>query len=245
MKLARPQSKDISIVMPCLNEIKTVGECVDIAYKYIKDHNLNGEVIVVDNGSTDGSGEEAKAHGALVIKENRKGYGSAIRKGLKYSSGAVVVIGDCDTTYDFSALDGFYYGIANKGYDMVMGNRFTHKMEEGAMPLTHNLGVKFLSLCGRLAFDTNVYDFHSGLRSISRAALEKVKYGTIGMEFATEMIAEASRLGLKIDQTPVDLKACRYERKSKLHTIRDGMRHLTYIIREAKSHRNVRGKSEK
>ncbi|MBR4542366.1 MAG: glycosyltransferase family 2 protein [Lachnospiraceae bacterium] len=240
MKLARPQNKDISIVMPCLNEIKTVGECVDVAYKYIKDHNLNGEVIVVDNGSTDGSGAEAKAHGAIVIKEKRKGYGSAIRKGLKYISGAVVVIGDCDTTYDFSDLDGFYYMIADGACDMVMGNRFAHKMEQGAMPLSHNLGVKFLSLCGRLAFKTDVYDFHSGLRSISREALEKARFGTIGMEFATEMIAEASRLGFKIDQTPVDLKTCRYERKSKLHTIRDGMRHLTYIIREAKNHRNGR-----
>jgi len=245
MKLARPQTKDISIVMPCLNEIKTVGECVDVAYKYIKDHNLNGEVIVVDNGSTDGSGEEAKAHGALVIKENRKGYGSAIRKGLKYSSGAVVVIGDCDTTYDFSDLDGFYYMIADGGYDMVIGNRFARKMEKGAMPIAHNLGVKFLSSAGRTAFKNDVYDFHCGLRSISRAALEKVRYGTIGMEFATEMIAEAARLDLSIHQIPISLKTCRYERKSKLHTIRDGMRHLTYIIREAKSHRNVRGKSEK
>lgn len=232
MRLVRHLSKDISIVMPCLNEIQTVGECVDTALKYIKDHNLNGEVIVVDNGSTDGSGEEAKAHGALVIKENRKGYGSAIRKGLKYCSGAVVVIGDCDTTYDFSALDGFYYGIVEEGYDMVMGNRFTHKMEEGAMPLTHNLGVKFLSWAGRLAFKTDVYDFHSGLRSISRVALQKVRYGTIGMEFATEMIAEASRHDLKIKQVPIRLKACKYERKSKLNAVRDGIRHLTYIIRE-------------
>lgn len=237
MKLARPQNKDISIVMPCLNEIKTVGECVDVAYKYIKDHNLNGEVIVVDNGSTDGSGAEAKAHGAIVIKEKRKGYGSAIRKGLKYISGAVVVIGDCDTTYDFSDLDGFYYMIADGACDMVMGNRFAHKMEQGAMPLSHNLGVKFLSLCGRLAFKTDVYDFHSGLRSISREALEKARFGTIGMEFATEMIAEAARLDLSIHQIPISLKTCRYERKSKLHTIRDGMRHLTYIIREANFHR--------
>ena len=240
MKLARPQNKDISIVMPCLNEIKTVGECVDVAYKYIKDHNLNGDVIVVDNGSTDGSGAEAKAHGAVVINEKRKGYGSAIRKGLKYSSGVVVVIGDCDTTYDFSDLDGFYYMIADGTCDMVMGNRFAHKMEQGAMPLSHNLGVKFLSLCGRLAFKTDVYDFHSGLRSISREALEKARFGTIGMEFATEMIAEASRLGLKICQVPIVLKTCKYERRSKLHTVRDGMRHLTYIIREAKNHRNGR-----
>jgi glycosyltransferase involved in cell wall biosynthesis len=232
MRLVRPLSKDISIVMPCLNEIKTVGECVDVAYKYIKDHNLNGEVIVVDNGSTDGSGAEAKAHGATVIRENRKGYGSAIRKGLKYSAGAVVVIGDCDTTYDFSDLDGFYYGIADSGYDMVIGNRFARKMEKGAMPVTHNIGVRFLSLAGRIAFKTDVYDFHCGLRSISRKALEQVRYGTIGMEFATEMIAEAARHNLTIHQIPIDLKTCRYERRSKLNAVRDGIRHLTYIIRE-------------
>ena len=232
MRLVRPLSKDISIVMPCLNEIKTVGECVDVAYKYIKDHNLNGEVIVVDNGSTDGSGAEAKAHGAIVIRETRKGYGSAIRKGLKYSAGAVVAIGDCDTTYDFSDLDGFYYGIADNGYDMVIGNRFARKMEKGAMPITHNIGVKFLSLAGRIAFKTDVYDFHCGLRSISRKALEQVRYGTIGMEFATEMIAEAARHNLTIHQIPIDLKTCRYERRSKLNAVRDGIRHLTYIIRE-------------
>ena len=230
MRFLRKEEKDISIVMPCLNEAATVGICVDNALKFISSNGLNGEIIVVDNGSTDCSASLAIKHGALVVCENRKGYGSAIRRGLRYSSGRIIVIGDCDTTYDFLALDDFYYGIIKEGYDMVIGDRFAKEMENGAMPFSHKLGVRFLSLCGRIAFNTNVHDFHCGLRSISRAALSKMDYGTCGMEFATEMIACASKAGLRIKQIPTRLSVCRYVRKSKLRTVRDGLRHLGYIV---------------
>ena len=233
MQLYRKETKDISVVMPCLNEVATVGICVDRALGFIRRKGLDGEVIVVDNGSDDGSDREALKHGARVIREKRRGYGSAIRKGLKFSCGRVIVIGDCDTTYDFTALDGFYFGITEEGYDMVIGDRFAKKMERGAMPLTHWLGVHFLSKCGRIAFHTDVHDFHCGLRSISRKALERMDYGTTGMEFATEMIACAALSGLKIKQIPASLSVCRYVRKSKLRAVRDGLRHLGYIVHNA------------
>ncbi len=230
MHLKRQEELDISIVMPCLNEAGTVGICVDQAYGFIKSHGLRGEVIVVDNGSRDGSPDRAYMHGAEVLTETRKGYGSAIRRGLKYTRGRVVVIGDCDTTYDFSDLEGFYYRITVSGFDMVIGDRFAIDMEKGAMPLLHKIGVKFLSFCGRRAFHTDVRDFHCGIRSISRSALEKMNFGTVGMEFATEMIARAKEQNLKIDQIPAKLSVCRYKRKSKLRAVRDGLRHLGYIV---------------
>lgn len=233
MRLYRKKTKDISVVMPCLNEVSTVGICVDRALGFIRRKGLDGEVVVVDNGSDDGSDLEALRHGAKVVREKRRGYGSAIRKGLKFSSGGVIVIGDCDTTYDFTTLDGFYFGITEEGYDMVIGDRFAKKMERGAMPLTHWLGVHFLSKCGRIAFHTDVHDFHCGLRSISRKALERMNYGTTGMEFATEMIACAAAAGLRIKQIPASLSVCRYVRKSKLRTVRDGLRHLGYIVHNA------------
>ena len=234
MRLSARVKKDVTVVMPCLNEVKTVGLCVKQALEYMKKNGLNGEVIVVDNGSTDGSAEEASANGAKVIKESRRGYGAAIRKGLKMSSGRVVIIGDCDTTYDFSQLDGYYYLIADSGYDMVIGNRFANPMEKGAMPLSHRIGVNILSLFGRIAFKTDIHDFHCGLRSISRDALKRLSFKTCGMEFATEMIAEASKANLKTVQIPITLSKCRFERKSKLKTVRDGLRHLGYILHKGR-----------
>ncbi len=234
MRLSVKVSRDMTVIMPCLNEEKTVGLCVRQALEYMKKNKLTGEVIVVDNGSTDGSAKEATENGAKVVRESRRGYGAAIRRGLRESSGRVVVIGDCDTTYDFSQLDGYYYLIAGSGYDMVIGNRFANPMEKGAMPLSHRIGVNFLSLLGRIAFKTDVHDFHCGLRSISREALKNLEFKTCGMEFATEMIAEASKADIKIAQIPITLSKCRFERKSKLKTVRDGLRHLGYILHKGR-----------
>ena len=234
MRLSERVKKDVTVVMPCLNEVKTVGLCVRQALEYMKKNGLNGEVIVVDNGSTDGSAREALRNGAKVVEERRRGYGAAIRRGLNLSCGRVVIIGDCDTTYDFSKLDGFYHLIVNDGYDMVIGDRFANPMEPGAMPMSHRIGVKVLSWLGRLAFKTDVHDFHCGLRSISREALKKLSLKTCGMEFATEMIAEASKANLKTAQIPITLSKCRFDRKSKLKTVRDGLRHLGYIVHKGR-----------
>lgn len=231
MKIRRREELDISIVMPCLNEEKTVGSCVDEAFRFIRDNNLDGEVIVVDNASTDRSAEIADAHGARVIFESRKGYGRALRSGFAESRGRVVIMADCDTTYDLYHISGMYKLLAKQKYDMMIGDRFAGGIEKGAMPLSHKIGARMLSFVARLRFHTRVKDFHCGIRGFTREALCRMTLRTTGMEFATELIAEAVRKGLRIGQVPVKLRRCEVSRHSKLRTIRDGMRHMKYILR--------------
>ena len=222
----------LTILMPCLNEESNIAFCIEQAKEYIRSHGLSGEVLIVDNDSTDRSAEIAEELGASVIAEKRRGYGRALRTGLAAAAGEVIVFGDCDTTYDFLHLDPIYDPLASGKVDFMMGDRFGGLMEKNAMSLSHRLGVPFLSLAGRLKFGVKVNDFHSGIRGLTREALKKMKFHTTGMEFATEMIAEASRKGLRIDQTSIPLKCSVDEnRQPKLRTIRDGFRHLWYIIR--------------
>lgn len=230
--MQRPEKEglELSIVMPCRNEEATIGFCVDEAGAFLEKYRLKGEVLVVDNGSVDASARLAEQHGARVITENRPGYGNAIRAGLAASAGNVVIIGDCDTTYDFLHLEEMYRLLAEGECDMVIGNRYAGGMEPGSMSWSHRWGVRFLSWCARARFHTEVYDFHCGLRGLSRSAIEELAFHTAGMEFATEMIAEAAAHGLRISQVPVALRKCEYGRESKLRTVRDGLRHLGYII---------------
>lgn len=224
-------SLELSVIMPCRNEQNTVGYCVDDALSFIKSSNISGEVIVVDNCSEDNSAEIAKQHGARVVFEQNVGYGSAIRAGISKARGKVVIIGDCDTTYDFLNLYDMYSPLADGSCDMVIGNRYDGGIERGGMSLSHKLGVRFLSFCARVRFKTDVYDFHCGLRGATKVALDKLTLETDGMEFATEMIAKAVQKDLKIQQLPIPLKKCIYNRKSKLRTLRDGFRHLRYILK--------------
>ena len=224
---------DLSIVMPCLNEDKTLGACITEAQRFISAHGLNAEILISDNGSTDNSARIAEDLGAVVINEPRRGYGRAIRTGIEHSSGKVIIFGDCDTTYDFFHLEGFYFPLERGEYDVMIGDRFKGGIEKGAMPFLHRLGVPFLSWCGRRKFRTDVRDFHCGLRSLTRKAAGKAQFRTEGMEFATEMIGECARQGLRIGQTPTKLRKCDCDRVSKLHTFTDGMRHLKYIIMSA------------
>ena len=221
---------DVSVVMPCLNEESTVGLCVDEALEFLHRRNLTGEVIVVDNGSTDGSAFAAVEHGARVVPEQRRGYGQAIRTGLEASRGRVIVLGDCDTTYDFLHMEGIVQPLLRGSYDVMIGDRFAGQMEDGAMPLSHRLGVPPLSFAGRVKFHVDVHDFHCGIRGVRREALEQMEFRTDGMEFATEFIAEAARCHLRIGQTSVPLRRCTFERKPKLRTVRDGVRHMRYIV---------------
>ena len=234
MQMAEKQELELSVIMPCLNEESTVGYCVDEARQFMDNHHINGEIIVVDNGSDDASVKVATEHGARVVTEYRKGYGRAIRTGLTNSRGKILVVGDADTTYDFLHLEALYEPLADGSCDMVIGNRYAGGIEKGAMPWTHKWGVKFLSYCGRKRFGVDVYDFHCGLRAMTREAAKKLSFHTEGMEFATEMIAEAARKNLRIKQVPVHLRKCEYARKSKLRTIRDGFRHLRYINMQSK-----------
>lgn len=214
--------------MPCLNEARTIGACIEEAKGFIKSAGLNAEIIVVDNNSTDDSAKIAKEMGARVIFEKKPGYGNALRAGLAKAKGRVIIMGDCDLTYDFSNLHEMY-DLLQKN-DVVIGDRFKGGIERGAMPLSHHVGVRGLSLMGRMRYGTDVEDFHCGLRGIRNDALGKVNYKTTGMEFATEMIAEAVRNDLVIAQTPVALRNSVKGRRPKLNTIRDGFRHLNYII---------------
>ena len=230
MELRQKQSVDITIVMPCLNEANTVGLCVREAWSFIEKHHILGEILVVDNGSEDASAAAAEESGAKVLRQPKRGYGSAIRTGIENSRGNVIIIGDCDTTYDFLHLEEMYRMLSIGEGDMVIGNRFAGGIEPGSMPWSHKWGARFLSWVGRNTLHTDIYDFHCGLRGLTRSAAEMLELQTDGMEFATEMIAQAVRTGLSIAQTPVVLRKCSYKRKSKLRTIRDGLRHLLYML---------------
>ena len=222
---------DLTILMPCLNEEENIAYCIDQAQDYLRKTKLTGEILIVDNGSTDRSVEIAKRHGASVVSESRRGYGRALRTGLAAAKGNVVIFGDCDSTYVFSELDPLYRPLADHQADFMIGDRFAGQMEDGAMSLSHRLGVPFLSWCGRVKFGVTIHDFHCGIRGIRKDALGKLNFKTDGMEFATEMIAEVSRKGLRIGEVSVPLKKAQKERQEKLRTIRDGFRHLWYIIR--------------
>ena len=221
----------LTILMPCLNEEANIANCIQDALAYFDQNQIKGEVLIVDNGSTDKSVEIAKSHGARVVHESQRGYGKALQTGLEAAMGNVVIIGDCDGTYDFFDIDNIYFPLKENLADLVIGNRFAGLMEKEAMPWLHKIGVPFLSWCGRMKFNTSVNDFHCGIRGIRRDALLKCRFQTTGMEFATEMIAVASRSGLRIDQVTVPLKKSPYNRKVKLRTFRDGFRHLWYILK--------------
>lgn len=230
MKLYNDCSLELTIMMPCLNEEGSVGESVKEALEFINEHNIKGEVLVIDNASTDGSVDEARQAGAVVETETRRGYGSALIKGIELSRGSVIIFGDCDTTYDFKDLTGFYEPLRDKKFDVMIGDRLRGNAEKGAMQMSHILGVKALSAFGRARYGTDVRDFHCGLRGLTREAALKMELKSTGMEFATEFIAEACRKKLSIGQTGIRLRLSKGGRRSKLNPIRDGLRHLGLMI---------------
>ena len=227
--------KNLTILMPCLNEEENCTFSIQQAQTYLSSildrFGHVGEVLLIDNNSTDRSAAIAKDCGARVVTEPRPGYGRALRTGLRKARGDVIIFGDCDSTYDFSNLDPIYLPLAENQYDFITGDRLAGQMEDGAMSWSHKLGVPFLSWFGRVKFGVKIHDWHCGIRGIRRDALQKLSLQTDGMEFATEMIAEASRKGLRIGEVSVPLKRAQNERQEKLRTIRDGFRHLWYIVR--------------
>ena len=206
-----------------------MGKCVDEARDFLEEHEISGEIIVVDNCSADNSAVVALDHGARLIEEGRIGYGYAIRCGMSEAAGSFIIIVDCDQTYDLSDVEDMIR-LMDDGYDMVIGDRFSGIIEKGAMSYMHRMGATVLSKLARMRFHTDVNDFHCGIRAVRRDALEKLHLRTGGMEFATEMIAQASAAHLSIAQIPVRLKKCNVNRSSKLRTFRDGFRHLAYIL---------------
>ena len=216
--------------MPCLNESATVGICVKKVLDAMDRHGIRGEVIVADNGSTDGSREIAAELGARVVPIETRGYGSALRGGIAAARGRFVLMGDADDSYDFSHL-GAFVGKLREGYDLVMGNRFQGGILPGAMPPLHRyLGNPVLTGIGRLFFKSPVGDFHCGLRAFRKDAIERLGLRTLGMEFASEMVVKATAFGLRITEIPTTLSPDGRDRTPHLRTWRDGWRHLRFLL---------------
>jgi glycosyltransferase involved in cell wall biosynthesis len=221
---------ELSVVMPCLDEAATVGVCVQKAMAALEQHGIRGEVIVADNGSTDGSQQIAREFGARVVPVDRRGYGSALLAGIAAARGEFVLMGDADDTYDFSQLDEFVAKL-REGFDLVMGNRFQGNIMPGAMPALHRyLGNPVLTGLGRLFFKSPVGDFHCGLRAFRKDAIDRLGLRTLGMEFASEMIVKASAFGLRVTEIPTTLARDRRDRPPHLRTWRDGWRHLRFLL---------------
>jgi glycosyltransferase involved in cell wall biosynthesis len=224
------ESLELSVVMPCLNEAVTVGVCVKKAVDALEQHGIRGEVIVADNGSTDGSQQLAKDFGARVVYVEQRGYGSALQAGIAAARGQFVLMGDADDTYDFSQL-GEFVAKLRQGYDLVMGNRFRGAILPGAMPPLHRyLGNPVLTGLGRLFFKSPVGDFHCGLRGFRKEAIERLGLRTLGMEFASEMVVKAAAFGLRVTEIPTTLAPDRREGAAHLRTWRDGWRHLRFLL---------------
>ncbi len=221
---------ELTILMPCLNEARTVAACVAEARAFLEDHGVNGEVLVADNGSADGSQALAQAAGARVIDVPLRGYGAALMAGIAAARGRFVVMGDADCSYDFSALQSFLSRLRD-GADLVMGNRFQGGIHQGAMPRLHRyLGNPVLSFIGRLFFRVPIGDFHCGLRGFRRDAIVALDLVTPGMEFASEMVAKAALAGHRIEEVPTELRPDGRGRAPHLRTWRDGWRHLRFLL---------------
>jgi len=220
----------VSVVMPCLNEAETLERCIRGALEAMREAGLPGEVIVADNGSTDGSPEIAAHAGARVVPVPERGYGAALRGGIAAAMGEFVVMADADDSYDFGTVPAFVKKL-EEGHDLVMGSRYRGRIEPGAMPFLHRwLGNPVLSFLGRLFFRVPVSDFHCGIRAFRRGAVAKMDFRTTGMEFASEMVVKAALFGLRIGEIPVTLRPDGRSRAPHLKTWRDGWRHLRFLL---------------
>ncbi len=247
MDLSSPDDRprvDVSVVIPCLDEIDGVGRVVADARQGLHLARLAGEIIVVDNGSTDGSAAAAARSGAQVYVEPRRGYGSAIRRGLAVARGDIIVIVDADRSYDLVEVGELVQRVAN-GADLVVGTRFANGIDAGAMPWLHrHVGTPVLNLLLALSTGRRFQDSQSGYRVFRRDRLTALAFQAEGMEFASEMLVRADRAGLRIEEVPV-----RYRRRvgsSKLRPFRDGLRHCRLVIgihREGATTRNTRNRS--
>lgn len=221
---------ELSVVMPCLNEAETLAICIQKAQGFFEREGVTGEVVIADNGSTDGSQQIATDLGARVVAVPAKGYGNALIGGITAAEGTYVIMGDADDSYDFSNLMP-HLAQLRAGNDLVMGNRFKGGIKKGAMPFLHKyLGNPVLSFIGRLFFKSKIGDFHCGLRGFSKEAFAKMQLKTSGMEFASEMIVKASLKNMKIAEVPTILSPDGRTRPPHLNTWTDGWRHLRFLL---------------
>ena len=221
---------ELTILMPCLNEAETLARCITKARDFLIRSGIVGEVLIADNGSTDGSQQIAEVQGARVVPIREKGYGSALLGGIRAARGRYVVMGDSDDSYDFSRLDGFVEKL-RAGYQLVMGNRFRGGIAPGAMPPLHRyLGNPVLSTIGRMFFRSPCGDFHCGLRGFDRQAVLALDLQAPGMEFASEMVVKATLRRLRMAEVPTTLSPDGRSRAPHLKSWRDGWRHLRFLL---------------
>ncbi|MEM9269538.1 MAG: glycosyltransferase family 2 protein, partial [Pseudomonadota bacterium] len=217
---------ELTILMPCLDEAETLEACITKAQGYLQRSGVQGEVLISDNGSTDGSQALAERLGARVIQAPIRGYGGALMAGIEAAKGRFVIMGDSDDSYDFETLDPFIERL-RAGDDLVMGNRFAGGIADQAMPPLHRyLGNPVLSALGRIFYRTPIRDFHCGLRGFSKEAIQRLRLTSPGMDFASEMVIKASLFGLKISEVPTTLKPDGRSRPPHLRSWRDGWLHL-------------------
>jgi hypothetical protein len=221
---------ELTILMPCLNEAETLGVCIEKAQRFLARTGIRGEVLIADNGSTDGSQDIARKLGARVVSIPRRGYGAALIGGIDAAKGRYTIFGDADDSYDFEALDPFVAEL-RKGPDIVMGNRFRGGIARGAMPPLHKyLGNPVLTAIGRLLFRVPAGDFHCGLRGFNTERVRELHLNATGMEFASEFVVRAALAGYAIEEVPTTLKPDGRSRPPHLRTWRDGWRHLRFLL---------------
>lgn len=221
---------DVSVVIPCLNEARSIHFCIDKAIEAFKSRSISGEVVVADNGSTDGSIELSQEHGARVVHATLKGYGHALRKGIEEARGDFIVMGDADDSYDFSELPRFVEKW-REGHEVVMGNRFKGGIKPGAMPWHHKyIGNPVLSWLVRVLFSTSIGDSHCGMRGFTKQVYQRMDLRTTGMEFASEFVIKSAKLGARMTEIPVTLWPDKRGRPPHLRSFRDGWRHLRFML---------------
>lgn len=221
---------ELTILMPCLNEAETLGACVHKSIQFLSQAGVIGEILIADNGSTDGSQQIAERAGARVVAIAQKGYGAALLGGIEAARGTYVIMGDADDSYDFSALMPFVERL-RRGADLVVGNRFEGGIGADAMPPLHRyLGNPVLSGLGRLFFRVPIRDFHCGLRGFNRERIRALKLRTTGMEFASEMVVRAALADYRLEEVPTTLKKDGRSRRPHLRTWHDGWRHLSFLL---------------
>ena len=228
-----PVRPEVSVVIPCLNEANSIGACIDKALAAFEAEGISGEVVVSDNGSTDGSAKIAEIHGARVVHVDVKGYGSALRKGIEYARGDFVILGDADGSHDFSEI-GRFVAEWRKGHNFVIGNRFQGEIKDGAMSWHHrHLGTPVLTAILNLFFRAGVSDINCGMRGMTKELAAELNLRTNGMEFASESLIKAAKAGARIAEVPITMWPDRRNGPPHLRTFRDGWRHLRFIMLSA------------
>jgi glycosyltransferase involved in cell wall biosynthesis len=229
-ELASLNKAEVSVVIPCLNEAKSIAFCIDKAFAALRSQEIRGEVVVADNGSTDGSVEIAEAHGARVVHVASRGYGSALRKGIEEARGDFIIMGDADDSYDFSEIPKFVKKWRD-GYEFVMGNRFAGGIKPGAMPRSHKLvGNPALTAIVNRFFHAGVGDAYCGLRGFTKRVYQRIEPRATGMEFALELVIKASKMGARVIEVPVTLWPDKRGRAPHLRTLHDGWRSLRFML---------------